>query len=114
MKEQVLTDIVNALYGLFLGSALPIIIIYLLVLYRKKRDSGFRLFFKMILRFLLISLIYLVINAVIIFSLRKYLLTAGNEYEALWGLFGLSVGFFGGIIMFIIGFRRGKRSASKT
>ncbi|GAI15813.1 unnamed protein product, partial [marine sediment metagenome] len=83
MKEQVLTDIVNVLYGIFVGSSFPIITIYLLVLYKKKRDSGFRLFVKMILRFLLISGIYLIINTLIWVFLRKYLLEM--EGTGLWG-----------------------------
>lgn len=41
------------------------------------------------------------------------LLRQGGEYESLWGFFGLPVGFFGGIILFIIGLRRGKRLALK-
>lgn len=104
--------IANIIYGLFLGIFFPFTVAYLVIFYRKKRYSGFKLFLKLILRFLFICLIYSIINTVIVLLMGKTLFDQGFAFS--WFSAGLWSGFFGGIIMFIIGFRRGKRSASKT
>lgn len=109
MIEPLILKIATGLFGIFMGIILPFTVGYLVIFY-KKRDFGFKLILQLILRLLLIFILYGIFVGFATGLLDK--ITPGwlesKAFES-WGIIGVNLGFWGGVILLIMGFKRGKK-----
>ena len=109
MIEPLILKIATGLFGIFMGIIWPFTVGYLVIFY-KKRDFGFKLILQLILRLLLIFILYGIFVGFATGLLDK--ITPGwlesKAFES-WGIIGVNLGFWGGVILLIMGFKRGKK-----
>ena len=118
MYYSPLIKVIAVLYGLFLGSLLPVAFAYLIPFSRKHEFGGKLIvhLLRFILRFLFIFLFYgiIIIPLMIIMHSNWPAWWDDEEIILMIGI-GVLAGLIGGAILLIIGFRRGlKRRTSKT
>jgi len=107
--ESTILKIAMGLFGIFMGIFWPFTVGYLVMFY-KKRDFGFKLILQLIIRFLLILILYGIFMGFATLLLDK--ITLGwidSRAFQTWGVIGTNLGFWGGVILLIIGFKHGKK-----
>jgi hypothetical protein len=104
---------IMTVFGVMVGAYLPLAIFYLVCFFRREH-LGFVLFWRTLVRLGGIVLLFFLILAAFGLPLA-FLEPAQTELNAIDDLllgFGAIGGFLGGIILFVIGLRRGRRQKS--
>jgi len=115
VTESLILNIVEGLSALLVGGGIPLAFLYVIRSMQQIKLSGWRRLLALIKKIALTLLVFVFFGGVIMGLSRWAQSVLGVEPERLmlspgW-IIGSNVGFWGGIWLLVIGYRRGRRAA---